>query len=127
MKLNKMLLGCILFACAANSTEFKLESTTGGDYFKVKSTGCVGAGIAMSFIEGEIQLFNCGFAITAKQEIEVLDVDFNENIPKKLNKCNRSIAFIDLNKSNNPMTDGIVDKGETIHYTVLDCISNKIQ
>lgn len=57
MKLNKILLGCILFVCAANSTEFKLKSTTSGDYFKVKSTGCVEAGISMSFIEGEIKLF----------------------------------------------------------------------
>lgn len=116
MKLNKILLGCILFACAANSTEFKLESTTGGDYFKVKGIKCKQGGSALN--PKSKNPIMCDFTITAKQEIKILDIQINKNIPKKSNKCSDDMMFHDWSKSSHPLIDGIVDRGEVMYYSV---------
>ncbi|WP_267525442.1 hypothetical protein [Campylobacter sp. MG1] len=117
MKLNKILLSFLLFAYAANSAEFKLENTTNGDYFKVKDGDCFSYGFTQNIHSDELVLtewLHCDFNITTKEQIEILDLKINQDIPKNSNNCKLD-ATQDYKKSPN---QGVLKAGETRWYNI---------
>lgn len=119
MKLNKILLGCLLFACIANSGELKLESTTGGNYLTVKDGDYFTTGYnpEIAVVNNNIIMNDysiCEFSITAKEKIEILNLEVNKNIPKEVANCTSDARQI-YEKSPN---QGVLKAGETRWYKI---------